>query len=114
MRKLTVWIPSRGDIVWMDFLDGFGSEQKGRRPAIILTSSEYNAKNNVILCCPITSKVKGYSLEVPIDCGGIVGVILPDQVQVADWRKRHMKLISHLDTETQAQVRDRIIALISE
>ncbi|HRP02102.1 MAG TPA: type II toxin-antitoxin system PemK/MazF family toxin, partial [Candidatus Kapabacteria bacterium] len=34
--------PERGDIVWLDFDPQSGHEQKGRRPAIIISPKIYN------------------------------------------------------------------------
>ena len=60
------YTPQRGDIVRISFHPQAGHEQAGRRPALTLSTVEYNAKVGLALFCPITSKVKGYPFEVEI------------------------------------------------
>jgi mRNA interferase MazF len=58
--------PERGDIAWLSFDPQAGHEQAGRRPALVISPSEYNRRTGLMLVCPITNKVKGYLFEVPI------------------------------------------------
>ncbi|WP_331271191.1 type II toxin-antitoxin system PemK/MazF family toxin, partial [Komagataeibacter europaeus] len=34
------------------------------RPAVLLSPASYNAKAGMTLCCPMTTKIKGYPFEV--------------------------------------------------
>ena len=60
MVKSTKYIPERGDIVWLDFNPQLGHEQRGRRPALVMSYKAYNEKIGLAIFCPITSKDKGY------------------------------------------------------
>ena len=62
-------VPQRGDAVWIDFNPQTGSEQAGRRPAVVLSPGAYNGKVGLALLCPITSQAKGYPFEVAIPSG---------------------------------------------
>ena len=55
------YIPDAGDIVWMDFDPQAGHEQAGHRPALVLSPAVYNGRIGLLLCCPMTTKIKGYS-----------------------------------------------------
>ena len=80
------YIPERGDLVWLNFTPQAGHEQAGPRPAVVLSPSGYNGKTGLMLCCPITSRVKGYPFEVAVEgVTGITGVILADQIKSLDW-----------------------------
>ncbi len=69
-----------------------GHEQAGHRPALVLSPASYNRKTGLMLCCPITSQVKGYPFEVAVEGNASVsGVILADQVKDLDWRARQAK-----------------------
>ena len=71
------YVPDAGDLVWLTFDPQAGHEQGGRRPALILSPREYNAKAGLPLACPITSQKKGYPFEVAIPPGqSIAGVVL--------------------------------------
>ena len=82
------YIPDTGDIVWLDFDPQAGHEQSGHRPALVLSPKKYNKKTSLILCCPMTTKVKGYPFEVIIQ-GKVKSAVLSDQVKSLDWRKRN-------------------------
>ena len=83
------WIPDSGDIIWIDLNPTVGHEQSGKRPALVLTSSSYNAATGLLLACPLTTQVKGYPFEVPVPGGGVV---LADQMKCLDWRFRNARL----------------------
>lgn len=88
----TKYVPERGDIVWLELNPQAGHEQAGRRPALVLSPKAYNARTGLMLCCPITSQVKGYPFEVSLDeVPGAVGVVLADQVKSLDWMARKAK-----------------------
>jgi mRNA-degrading endonuclease toxin of MazEF toxin-antitoxin module len=58
-----VFIPNRGDVVWLSFTPQVGHEQAGERPALVLSPEIYNRKSGLAVFCPITSRVKGYPFE---------------------------------------------------
>jgi mRNA interferase MazF len=53
------YVPERGDIVKLNFDSTLGREQAGYRPALIVTTREFNQATRLALACPITSKIKG-------------------------------------------------------
>ena len=84
-----LYVPDRGDIVWLQFNPQAGHEPAGHRPALVLSPASYNRRSGLMLCCPMTSQKKGYPFEV------VVGtetdrdsVVLADQVKSLDWRVR--------------------------
>jgi mRNA interferase MazF len=107
------YVPRRGDVVWLDFDPQAGHEQAGRRPAIVLSPTEYNRKVGLAIFCPVTTRVKGYPFEVAIPDGfSISGVVLADQVRNFDWRVRNAKLISHLPPSVVDEVSQKLGLLI--
>ena len=107
------WAPQRGDVVWIDFSPQVGSEQAGRRPAVVLSPGTYNRTAGLALCCPITRQVKGYPFEVDLPQGlGVTGVILSDQVKNLDWRMRNAAPMGSLPVETRDDVLRKIAALL--
>ncbi len=108
-----IYIPKRGDIVWLDFNPQTGHEQSGRRPALILSPFNYNKKTHLALVCPITTQIKSYPFEVllPIDLS-VKGAILSDQIKSLDWRERNATFICELPQNLLNDVTDKVIALI--
>ncbi|MGD9728518.1 MAG: endoribonuclease MazF [Nitrospiraceae bacterium] len=83
------YVPDRGDIVWLEFNPQAGHEQAGHRPALVLSPANYNRLSGLMLCCPMTTKRKGYPFEVVIsDAREQASIVLADQVKSLDWKVR--------------------------
>jgi mRNA interferase MazF len=108
------YIPDRGDIVWLNFNPQTGSEQKGKRLAIVISPKDYNWKVNLGLFCPITSQEKQYPFEVKIKNAKINGVVLSDQIKSLDWTKRNIEYIIKATEEELNEVIEKINILINE
>ena len=108
------YIPERGDIVWLNFNPQSGHEQKGKRPAVVLSPKEYNEKVGLGLFCPITSKKKNYPFEVEISCKKIDGVVLTDQIKSFDWRTREIEFISKVPSEKIEEIINKFSVLLFE
>ena len=106
------YIPERGDIVWINFDPQSGHEQKGKRPAIVLSPKEYNKKVGLGLFCPITSKIKNYPFEVEISSKIINGVVLSDQIKSFDWRTREIEFISKVTSDKIEEIINKFSVLI--
>ncbi len=79
----------------------------------MISPKTYNAKTNLALFCPITSKVKGYPFEVSVQSRSeINGVILSDQIKSLDWKTRNAELIDCLDKETMDELIAKVRSLI--
>jgi mRNA interferase MazF len=86
------FVPDAGDIVWINFDPQAGHEQEwheqgGHRPAVVLSPAAYNGRVGLIVCCPVTTRIKGYPFEVALS-GSPPSVALADQVKSFDWRRR--------------------------
>lgn len=107
------YVPEAGDLVWLTFDPQAGHEQRGRRPALILSPRVYNAKARLAIACPITSQVKGYPFEVAIPpTGRITGVVLADHVKNLDWEARRVVFEAKAPSEVLVEVRERLRALL--
>ncbi len=106
--------PERSDLIWLDCTPQSRHEQAGRRPALVLSPSAYNAKVGLALICPITSRVKGYPFEVLLPAGGPVeGVVLADQLRSLDWRSRQAEVLGKAPISVVERVLQLIGALLS-
>ena len=114
MVKTKAYVPVRGDIVWINFNPQSGHEQKGRRPALVLSPEDYNKKVGLAIFCPVTNQVKGYPFEVLIpEEMKVLGVILADQVKSLDWKTRNTELICRIPEEVTKIVLERIYTLLT-
>ncbi len=110
--KKSKYTPEKGDIVWLNFTPQAGHEQKGRRPALVLSPKEYNAKTGLAIFCPITSKIKGYPFEVIVKSKKIDGVVLSDQIKNLDWTMREVEFIEPLNRLLLKEVLDNLKLLV--
>lgn len=106
------YVPDAGDIVWLRFSPQAGHEQAGHRPALVVSPAAYNVRTNLMLCCPMTTQIKGYPFEVTM-AGNRPGAVLADQVKSLDWVARKAKYKGKASATELASVRARIIALVS-
>lgn len=110
---MSTYVPDRGDLVWLEFTPQAGSEQRGRRPALVLSPKSYNGKVGLALFCPVTSKIKGYPFEVQLPDGSAAGgVVLSDQLKSLDWRSRKVKFIERASSDVMAIVTARVLTLL--
>jgi mRNA interferase MazF len=101
---MVIYVPDKGDIVWLQFDPQAGHEQAGRRPALTISPKSYNQKTGLGIFCPITSHEKGYPFEVKIMISKIQGVILVDQIKSLDWKIRKAEFIQKVKPEVLADV----------
>ena len=68
MKEEQACVPARGDIVWISMDPQAGHEQRGRRPALVLSPAAYNEKVGLALLCPITSREMEPLMGKPVHC----------------------------------------------
>lgn len=107
------YVPDAGDVVWLYFDPQAGHEQKGHRPALVLSPSSYNHKTGLMLCCPMTTQVKGYPFEVLIS-GERDSAALADQIKSLDWKARKAELKGKATDAELGAVRRLATALIGK
>lgn len=107
------YIPERGDVAWISLDPQAGHEQAGLRPVLVLSPADYNGKVGLMLCCPITTQVKGYPFEVMIRNNPKVnGVVLADQVKNLDWKARRAKKKGRISETELSEVLQKLKTLV--
>ncbi len=108
-----VYIPERGDAVWIMLNPQAGHEQAGRRPALVISPSAYNGKVGLAIVCPITNQIKGYPFEVIIPKGlKVSGAVLSDQAKSLDWKARNTEFICKLPSSLMDEVLKKLHTLL--
>jgi mRNA interferase MazF len=107
------YVPDAGDLVWLTFDPQAGHEQRGRRPALILSPRAYNATARLAIACPITTQAKGYPFEVALpDHGKVTGIVLADHVKKLDWNARRVEFGAIAPLEVLTDVKERLRVLL--
>jgi mRNA interferase MazF len=107
-------LPDRGSLVWLHFSPQAGSEQAGRRPGIVLTKAAYHQRSRLAVVCPITSRERGWPMEVKLPPGlPISGVVLVDHVRSVDRAARNMEVIGAVPADVLDEIDARLAPLLS-
>jgi len=106
------YVPDAGDVVWLEFDPQAGHEQAGHRPALVMSPSAYNSKVGLMVCCPMSSKIKGHPFEVVTQVDGVDCAVLSDQVKSLDWKVRHAKKKAVVSTDVMLHVKAKLKALL--
>ena len=112
VARQRAYVPDAGDVVWLEFDSQAGHEQAGRRPALVMSPARYNGKTGLMICCPLSTTVKGYPFEVLTGVDGQAGVVLSDQVKSLDWKIRRARKKGAVSESVMQDVRGRIKALL--
>ena len=93
---MTAYIPRQGDIIAITFDPQSGHEQKGRRPAFVVSKDLFNRSTGVAIVCPITNTERGFPFHIPVPKDSkLKGFIMVEQVKSVDFRSRRAKRIEH-------------------
>ena len=97
---MAAYLPRQGDLVTLDFDPQSGHEQKGRRPAIVISKDAFNKATGMAMCCPITNTGRGVPFHVPLaGRTSLTGFVMCEQVKSLDFRARHLRLIERAPQE---------------
>ena len=106
------YIPERNEIIWLDFEPSLGKEIGKYRPALVLSSKAYNQQTGLLICCPISTSIRGGTTEVPVGNLDQPSVATAGLIQTLSWKDRKAKLITKAEEGVLDQVLLRIIPLI--
>jgi len=91
---VAAYVPRKGDFVALSFDPQTGHEQRGRRPALVVSNDLFNKHTGLCIACPVTNARRDYPFHVslPDDCE-VTGVVMVEQVESIDFRARKAKRI---------------------
>ena len=102
-----------GDIVWAEFGSGAGTEQSGRRPAIVLSSADYHSISPRAVVCPITTTERQWPFDVGLPRHlRARGFVLVDQVRSVDRASRIFRIIERAPADVLERVRFALASLM--
>jgi len=102
---VAVYIPGQSDIIVLTFDPQTGHEQKGRRPALVVSKDLFNRSTGLAIVCPLTTKKRGFPFHVPVpETSSLTGFVMVEQVKSAYFRARRAKLIERAPEELMSEV----------
>lgn len=90
----------QGDVIWMDFNPQAGHEQAGRRPALVVSNSSYNATGALVMVCPITNTKTRHAVRPQLpDTMNATGCVLCDHARFVDLSARNAEFLERAPEE---------------
>ncbi|MGA7306961.1 MAG: type II toxin-antitoxin system PemK/MazF family toxin [Rhodothermales bacterium] len=103
------YTPRKGDVVSLFFGSTSGSEQRGWRPALVISNDLFNDRTGMSIVCPITRADRGYPFHVSLDAvDGMEGLVMVDQIRSVDFRARRAKRVG----EVPKSLIDEVLAIL--
>ena len=91
---MAAYIPEKGDFISLTFDPQAGHEQKGRRPALVISNTLFNQKVGLAIVCPVTNTLRGIPFHAKIpQTSALTGVVMVDQVKSVDFLARKAQFI---------------------
>ena len=106
---MAAYVPRKGHFVAVAFDPQSGHEQRGRRPALVVSNDLFNKHTGLCIACPITGTLREYPFHVAIPEGEVVtGSVMVEQVRSIDYRARAVKRIG----DASERVLEQTLALL--
>jgi mRNA interferase MazF len=103
------YVAKQGDFIVVNFDPQSGHEQKGRRPALVVSKTEFNRRTGLAFLCPITNTLRNFPFHVAIPAGsGLTGYIMAEQTRSVDYASRKAKFVE----KAPRAVLDEVLAIL--
>lgn len=97
--------PGKGDFISVTFDPHSGHEQKGRRPALVVSNTLFNEQTGLAIVCPLTTTHRGYPFHVAVlGNPDVKGFVMVEQVKSIDYRARQAKSVGRASDELIEEV----------
>jgi mRNA interferase MazF len=99
------YIPQKGDFITITFDPQSGHEQRGRRPALVVSNTLFNERTGLAIVCPVTSTKRDYPFHVAVKNNpDVSGFVMVEQVKSIDFHTRKVKRIGMAAEATLEEV----------
>lgn len=106
---MPAYVPEKGDFLTLSFDPQSGHEQKGRRPALVISNFLFNRATGLAIVCPITNTDQKIPFHLPVpNTSSLTGFVMVEQVKSVDYQARKAKFVE----KAPAQFVEDVIALV--
>jgi mRNA interferase MazF len=103
------YVPQKGEFIAVTFDPQSGHEQKGRRPALVVSNTLFNERTGLAIVCPLTTTDRRYPFHVAVtNDPRITGFVMVEQVKSIDYQARKAKFIGTASEE----VLDTVLSIL--
>jgi mRNA interferase MazF len=94
------YIPRKGDLITLSFDPQTGHEQKGRRPALVVSNDLFNRHTGLAIVCPITNTDRGFPFHLPVPAASsLMRFVMVEQVKSVDYAMRRARFVEQASKE---------------
>jgi len=102
---MTTYVPQKGDFVVITFYPQSGHEQRGRRPALVVSNTLFNKHTGLAIVCPLTNTDQNFPFHVVVmNDPNVTGFVMVEQVKSIDFRARKAKRIGRASDKVLEEV----------
>jgi mRNA interferase MazF len=106
---MPAYVPEKGDFITLPFDPQSGHEQKGRRPALVISNFLFNKATGLAIVCPITNTNRNIPFHLPLPgASSLTGFVMAEQVKSVDYSARKAKFVE----KASAQFVEDVIAVV--
>jgi mRNA interferase MazF len=103
------YVPRKGDFISLTFDPQAGHEQKGRRPALVVSNDLFNKHTGLAIVCPLTKTDRGYPFHLAVrGTSSLTGFVMVEQVKSVDYAMRRAKFVERAPVDFVEDVLDLI------
>lgn len=107
------YIPQKGDFITLSFDPQAGHEQKGRRPALVVSNDLFNKHTGLAMVCPVTNTDRNFPFHLAVPSGSsLTGFVMVEQVKSIDYTVRRSKFVESVSREFVEDVLDLMDACL--
>jgi mRNA interferase MazF len=103
------YVPKKGDFIAVTFDPQSRHEQKGRRPALVVSNTLFNQQTGLAMVCPLITTDRKYPFHVAVaNDPHMTGLVMVEQVNSIDHKARKAKFIGKASDE----VLDTVLSIL--
>jgi mRNA interferase MazF len=105
--------PEQGQLIKLNLDPTLGHEQKGFRPALVVSATIFNRHTGFCWIIPVTAPQKGLPNEIRLPDGlSIYGTLLLSQLRSIDWRARSFSVAGNVPATFLQDINARLSAVL--
>ena len=91
---MAAYVPARGDFVIVTLDPQAGREQKGRRPALVVSNTLFNRHTGLAMVCPLTNTRRNvpFHVDIPREAS-LTGFVMVEQIKSIDYARRQVRFV---------------------
>ena len=102
---MAAYVPAKGDLIALTFDPQAGHEQKGRRPALVISNDLFNQRTGLAIVCPITNTQRNFPFHVALPKeSSVTGFVMVEQVKAIDHRARRARFLDKIPVHVLNEV----------